>query len=154
MATDEHSRSSRPSMPTRESAAQSLALAEEAQAAVGAITPGRWYQPTLCAFVIGIYLTNLLPDPFDITAVGVLFVGMMTFVFVQARKMGVMHRATPETGRQVAGGAAIGLTMYIAALVVDRQADMPWVWVPAALLTGGGILILGKNSRKKGIPAA
>ncbi|MFI9238406.1 hypothetical protein [Streptomyces sp. NPDC053079] len=140
-------------MPTRESAAQSLALAEAAQAAVGAIAPGRWYHPTLSAFVAAIFLTNLLPDPLDITAVGVLFVGMMTFVFVQARTMGVLHRVTPEAGRQAAGGAVIGLAMYVAALVVDRQADMPWVWVPAALLTGGGILILGNNSRKKGIPA-
>ncbi|GHG69658.1 hypothetical protein GCM10018779_43150 [Streptomyces griseocarneus] len=140
-------------MPSRESAAQSLALAEEAKAAVGAISPGRWYQPTLAAFVIGIFLTNLLPDPFDITALGVLFVGMMTFVVVQVRKMGVMHRATPETGRQIAVGALIGGAVYVAALVVDSQADMPWVWVPAALLVGGGILGLERHSRTKGIPA-
>ncbi|MFI9200270.1 hypothetical protein [Streptomyces sp. NPDC053048] len=140
-------------MPTRESAAESLALVEEAQAAVGSITPGRWYQATMSAFVAAIFLTNLLPDPFDITAVGIVFVGMMTFVVVQVRRMGVMHRATPKTGRQLTVGAIMGISVYIAALVLERQAGMPWVWVPAALLVAGGILVLEKNSRKKGIPA-
>ncbi|MEU1375888.1 hypothetical protein ABZ442_19825 [Streptomyces triculaminicus] len=153
MATDENSRPSDPSMPSRESAAQALALAEQAQAAVGAISPGRWYQPTLAAFLVGIFLTNLLPDPFDFTAVIVLFVGMMTFVVLQVRKMGVMHRATPKTGRQMAVGALLGITVYVTALVVEHQADMPWVWVPAALLVGGGILGLERHSRTKGIPA-
>ncbi|GHF44521.1 MULTISPECIES: hypothetical protein [Streptomyces] len=147
MATDENSRLS------RESAAESLALAEQAQAAVDSIKPPRRHELTLAACVAAAFLANLLPRPYDLVAIAVSFVCMITIVVRQVQVSGVKHRYTPKVGRQMLGGAVLGLLGFVGADLLDRLAGMSWIWVPAALLVAGGTLVTDRLPRKKGIPA-
>ncbi|MFF4409398.1 hypothetical protein ACWD4B_00300 [Streptomyces sp. NPDC002536] len=147
MATDENSRLS------RESAAESLALAEQAQAAVGSIKPSRRYELKLAACVAAVFLANLLPRPYDLVAIAVSFACLITFVIRQVQTSGVKHRYTPKVGRQMLGGAVLGLLGFVGADLLDRLAGMSWIWVLAALLVAGGTLVIDRFPRKKGIPA-
>ncbi len=140
-------------MPSRESAARSLALAEEAQEAVGSLTSDRWYGVALSAALAGVYFSNLLPEPFDLVGLAAMYVGMLVVLTLQFRSSGVRHRLTPSLKRGMLVAGALGLAAYLAALALEHWAGMSWIWIPAGLLVGGGVHVLDRTARKKGIPA-
>ncbi|MFF4225530.1 hypothetical protein ACX9I7_02575 [Streptomyces sp. L500] len=154
MATDENSRSSRPPMPSREGAAEALALAEQAQVAVASLTPGRAFDVKLSLCVAGVYLSHLLPEPWDIVGLALMYVIMLTVLALQFRSSGVRHRVQPGMKRSMLGAAALAFGLYMVALYLDDHQGMPWIWAPAGLLAAGGILALDSKTRKKGIAAS
>ncbi|GAA2713401.1 MULTISPECIES: hypothetical protein [Streptomyces] len=142
-----------PARPTRESAAEALALAERTRAAVGSIEPDRRYGVALSLGLAGVYFSHLLPEPLDLVGLAAMYVGMLTTLVLQVRSSGVRHRLHPAMKRSMAVAAAIGLLTYLAALALEHWTGTPWIWVPAGLLAGGGVHVLDRNARTKGIPA-
>ncbi|MFF4159534.1 hypothetical protein [Streptomyces sp. NPDC001678] len=154
MATDANTRSSRPPMPSREGAVEALALAEQAQVAVTSITPGPAYSVKLSLALAGVYLSHLLPEPWDMVGLVLMYVVMVTVIAVQFRSSGVRHRVQPGMKRGMLGAAALAFVVYLAALYLGDHQGMPWIWAPAGLLVGGGILVIDRKTRKKGIAAS
>ncbi|WP_099200451.1 hypothetical protein [Streptomyces cinnamoneus] len=142
----------RPSMPSRESAALSLALATEAQGAVGSLAPGRWYGTSLSAALAGVYFSQLLPDPLDLVGLALMYVLMLTVIVVQLSSSGVRHRMHPSMKRGAILCGVLGLVTFLGAMVLEDWAGMPWIWVPAGLLVAGGVHVLDHKARQKGIP--
>ncbi|MDT0450371.1 hypothetical protein [Streptomyces hesseae] len=154
MATDENSRSSRPHMPSREGAAEALALAEQAQVAVVSVTPGPAYSVKLSLALAGVYLSHLLPEPWDFVGIALMYVLMLTVIVAQFRSSGVRHRVRPGMKRGMLLAAVFAFVVYLTALYLDDHQGMPWIWAPAGLLVGGGILVHDRQTRKKGIAAS
>ncbi|MEV4742033.1 hypothetical protein [Streptomyces sp. NPDC049555] len=139
--------------PSAESAAQALALAEQAQEAVCSIKPSRWYEWTMSSLVAAVFFVNLLPEPFDLVALGAVYAAIVTVLWLQFRASGVRRRATPALKRGAAACAVLAMLSYLGALLLEDWAGMSWIWAPAGLLVGGVVHVLDRTSRTKGIPA-
>ena len=104
-----------------------------------------WYFPGLAAAISALALVQMLPSLAMVGATIVIAAGIGAIVAAGPQQAGFMPRVNWVAALPL---MLLVMAMWIAAIVLHRRYDLPWVWYIVAGISGGMVLAFGLYYRR------